>query len=149
MSMKEYRSAILPLNDLLARNMDLLALFEKVIEDIDHPTLAEWIQEMIVNHQNLADELAFEVQKVGGKPSEKTSMLGDIQRFWITLKKNILNRDNEKILEDCESMENQIFKAYDKVLNEVTMPLSTTNVLRRHYDIIRKSIIKLDMELHT
>lgn len=149
MSMKEYRPAIMPLNDLLARNMDLLALFEKIMDDIDHKELVAWIREMMINHQNFADELAFEVQKIGGKASEKTSMLGDIQRFWITLKKNILNRDNEKILEDCEGMENQIFKAYDKVLNEVTMPLSTTNVLRRHYEVIRKSIIKLDMELHT
>lgn len=148
MKMQEYQSAILPLNDLVARNLDLLTLFEKVIEDIDHPSLKNWVQEMMKNHQNFADELAFEVQKVGGEPSEKTSMLGDIQRFWITLKKNILNRDNEKVLEDCEGMENQIFKAYDKVLNEVTMPLSTTNALRRHYEIIQKSIVKLDLELH-
>jgi uncharacterized protein (TIGR02284 family) len=146
--MQEYQSAIFPLNDLLVRNMDLLTLFEKVVEDIDHPSLRDWIEEMMKNHQNFADELAFEVQKIGGSPTEKTSMLGDIQRFWITFKKNILNRDNEKVLEDCEHMESQIFNAYDKVLNKVTMPLSTTNALRRHYEIIQKSIVKLDMELH-
>lgn len=148
MNMQEYQSAILPLNDLLARNLDLLTLFEKVVEDIDHPSLKNWVQEMMKNHHNFADELAFEVQKVGGEPSEKTSMLGDIQRFWITLKKNILNRNNEKVLEDCERMESQIFNTYDNVLNKVTMPLSTTNALRRHYEVIQKSIVKLDMELH-
>lgn len=138
--MKEYASSIMPLNDLVARNLDVQQIFEKIVDDIDHQELKSWIEEMIEDHDIFADELAFEVQKIGGKPSEKTSILGDIQRFWITLKNNVINRNSEKVLEDCEKMEEQIFAAYDKVLNKVTMPLSTTNVLRRHYNGIKKSL---------
>ncbi len=143
--MKEYAASILPLNDLVARNLDLLRLFQKVVEDIEDQKLKNWIEEMIGYHDIFADELAFEVQKIGGQPSERTSILGDIQRFWITFKNNILTRDSEKILEDCESVEEQIFSAYDKVLDKVTMPLSTTNVLRRHYEVIKKSIQFLEV----
>ncbi len=143
--MKEYAASILPLNDLVARNLDLLRIFEKVVGEIEDQKLKNWIEEMIEHHDIFADELAFEVQKIGGRPSEKTSILGDIQRFWITLKNNIVNRDSEKILDDCENMEEQIFAAYDKVLDKVTMPLSTTNVLRRHFEVIKKSIQFLEV----
>ena len=110
------------LNDLIRINNDRISGYEKGIEELkpEDADLTVLFRRYIQESRKYADELAHEVQRLGGDPADGTTNSGKIYRVWMDLKAVVTGKDRKTVLENCEFGEDAAQKAYDMALNSDT-----------------------------
>jgi uncharacterized protein (TIGR02284 family) len=107
------------INDLIQINHDRVVGYEKGIDELkdEDQDLKTLFNRYILESRQYSQELAQEVTRLGGKPSDGTTNSGKIYRVWMDLKAVVTGHDRETVLNNCEFGEDAAQKAYDMALN--------------------------------
>jgi len=136
------------LNDLIRINNDRVSGYEKASAETD--TIDVDLRAIFMGYANdsnkYANELALEVNRLGGESADGTTGLGKIYRAWMDVKSTFTGQDRQAILSSCEYGEDQAQKAYadalasDAEMNADIRQLITSQkaALKKSHDIIKK-----------
>ena len=126
------------LNQLVEINNDRIAGYENAVKETDDSTLKSLFTKLAETSRKCREELAAEVQKLGGSPKEGTATSGKIYRLWMDVKAALTNKDRKAILSSCEFGEDTAVKAYEEVLQK-TDEISTEHqyLLKKQYALIK------------
>lgn len=139
------------LNDLFTRNRDAQKGYVEAANHINQKELSKWMIDYSTQRQLFAAELDLEIRRLGGRPEDSTSVLGEIHRVWIDLKGQLSNNDPHAMLEECTRGEEKAVADYDEILDEQKgMSIETRNLLNRHKSKIINALnqIKTMMKMY-
>jgi uncharacterized protein (TIGR02284 family) len=106
------------LNELVEINNDRVAGYEQASKETDDATLKNLFSSLGQTSRKCREELAAEVQKMGGTPKEGTATSGKLYRIWMDVKAALTNKDRKTILSSCEFGEDVAVKAYEEALQK-------------------------------
>jgi uncharacterized protein (TIGR02284 family) len=114
------------LNDLILINNDRIEGYERAIKELkdggDDLNLEPVFLRFIDDSRRYKMELGTEVQALGRDMEQGTSASGKLHRAWIAVKETFTGHDTHNLLEECESGEDAIKKAYQDALNDDVLP---------------------------
>jgi uncharacterized protein (TIGR02284 family) len=108
------------LNDLVQINNDRVAGFEKAGENLeeDHNGLRTIFEKLAGESRNNAAQLTELARQFGSEEDAGTSASGSLHRAWLDIKSTFTGNDQESILDECETGEDAIKKAYASALDD-------------------------------
>ncbi len=108
------------LNDLLAINNDRIVGYERALKETkdENADLKPVFTSMIDESRTIRNELAREVQALGGAYESGTTTSGKIYRAWMDVKTVFTGTDRHSILASCERGEDAAQKAYSDAFEE-------------------------------
>jgi len=108
------------LNDLVQINNDRVAGFEKAGENLeeDHNGLRTIFEKLAGESKNNAAQLTELARQFGSEEDAGTSASGSLHRAWLDIKSTFTGNDQESILDECETGEDAIKKAYASALDD-------------------------------
>ena len=111
------------LNTLIQINNDRIEGYGHAAEETDESVLKGLFNGMAAKSRMLNSQLADEVQKYGGQPTESTTSLGKAFRVWMDFKAALTGKDRKAILVSCEYGEDAAQDAYaDAIKNGSELP---------------------------
>ena len=111
------------LNTLVQINNDRIDGYEHAKNETDESDLKVLFNGMAVRSRMLNRQLANEVLKYGGKPTESTTTLGKVFRAWMDFKATLTGKDRKAILVSCEFGEDAAQDTYaDAIKNGSELP---------------------------
>ncbi|MFV5695414.1 ferritin-like domain-containing protein [Flavobacterium sp. LB3P122] len=121
----ENEKTIHVLNDLVEINNDRIDGYETASEETEEADLKALFFQFGQTSMKCKDELAQEIVRLGGKPTESTRVSGKFFRVWMDLKAALTGKNRKLILESCEYGEEAAQKSYIDALNARADHLST------------------------
>ncbi|MEO6932523.1 MAG: PA2169 family four-helix-bundle protein [Chitinophagaceae bacterium] len=111
-------SSVEILNDLIQINNDRVEGYKRAIKEADDSDvdLKSIFQRMEDESRQYLSELNREVVKLGGEPTQGTTVSGKIYRAWMDVKATFTGSDRLAVLENCEFGEDAAQKAYKEAL---------------------------------
>ena len=111
------------LNTLVEINNDRIEGYELAAKETDELDLKGLFNGMAAKSRMLNNQLANEVRKNGGKPTESTTLLGKVFRVWMDFKATLTGKDRKAILVSCEFGEDAAQETYaDAIKNGNDLP---------------------------
>ena len=104
------------LNSLVIINNDRIEGYEIALKETKEPDLKNLFAQFIATSKNCKQELAMEIETLGGKIAEGTNTSGKFFRAWMEVKAAITGKDRKAILKSCEYGEEKARSAYNDVL---------------------------------
>ena len=145
--MKEMTSAI---RDLINRLEDAEKGFLEIKKSISNPILREWMSKY-ANERNLFQmKLNGILNEFNLNQKPETSFLGDMHRMFIDFKLNNLSDDYDSIINEIERGSKVLIKDYEKVIDEIKMPINIKSSLQNQKGRIEqelKDLMKLKAEM--
>ncbi len=141
------QKAIDILNTLIVINNDRFqGYFTASLETEDYD-LKILFSEFSQTSLNCKTELATEVKKLGGTPSEGTSISGDFYNIWMEVKASITGNDVHAIINSCAYGESVALDAYNEKLRNHFPELSPDQhtILYAQYDLIKADYEKIKL----
>ncbi len=129
------------LNSLITINNDRIEGYETASEATEEHELKTLFGKLISTSRKCRQELALEVNKLGGKAAEGTKTAGKFFRAWMDVKAALTSKDRKAILNSCEYGEDKAKDTYDEVLENELEHLSA-----KHQTMIiaQKSLLEAD-----
>lgn len=124
------------LQDLLKENYDAERIFKQGIENTDNLELKRFLQSQALQRNRFADELTDEIVSLNAKPSEKTTVGGDIHHAWVGLKNAFTSNNSETVLNEAISGEKTSLREYRDRLEKENFPPRIRQVIQRQCDEI-------------
>ena len=90
------------LNTLVQINNDRIEGYGHAADETDESDLKRLFNGMAAKSRMLNSQLATEVRKYGGQPTESTTSLGKAFRVWMDFKATLTGKDRKAILASCE-----------------------------------------------
>ena len=112
------------LNTLVQINNDRIEGYETAIKETKENDLKDLFLELSKTSFKCKNELANEVIKLGGTPTEATKITGKFFRMWMDVKVALSTNDRKTILSSCEFGEDVAVETYNKVLRDKAEDLS-------------------------
>jgi len=107
------------LNTLVQINNDRIEGYEHAANETDVSELKGLFYGMAAKSRVLNSQLATEVRKYGGQPTESTTTLGKAFRVWMDFKATLSGKDRKAILASCEYGEDAAQDTYaDAIKND-------------------------------
>jgi uncharacterized protein (TIGR02284 family) len=113
------------LNSLITIHNDRIEGYETALNETEEQDLKTLFASFIDNSQKCKQELAMELNRLGGEVAEGTLASGKFFRAWMDVKAALTGRDREAILDSCEYGEDHTLDAYDEALEDDVAYLST------------------------
>jgi uncharacterized protein (TIGR02284 family) len=131
------------LNSLITINNDRIEGYETATKETEEFDLKALFSQFISTSQKCNLELVREVNFLGGKPAEGTTISGKFFRIWMDVKAALSGKDRKTILDSCEYGENNAINTYENALENESEHLSP-----EQYYIIstQKSLLKTDYD---
>ena len=129
--MKDLKSGMETLNDLILINNDRIEGFERAIGELtDQDTdLKGTFVKLIAESHQFKMEIATEIAASGTDIEEGTSTSGSLHRTWLEVKSAFSGHSNHTVLEECEFGEDSIKKAYATAIADENIPAYITEML--------------------
>jgi uncharacterized protein (TIGR02284 family) len=116
------QKTIAALNTLIQINNDRFEGYDAAFkEEQDLKTL---FSQLMLTSQKCKQELVIDVIRLGGIPTESTTITGKFFRVWMDVKAMITGKDQKAILSSCEYGENIALDTYQNVLKNEMQFLS-------------------------
>jgi uncharacterized protein (TIGR02284 family) len=128
------------LNNLLEKNYDAEAGYKMAKDKVKSPRLQNFFDQQQQNRYNFGHELKEEIRNYGKSPDKGTSFTADAHRAWINVKAAVSGDQEEAVLEEAIRGEKAAIEEYNEVINDMTLPASTKNVLIKHRDNIQTAL---------
>ena len=130
--MENNKETIEILNDLVLVNNDRIVGYEEALKEIevDDGELRPLFLELIEQSHQFKMQLATEIEVLGSDVESGTSTSGKIHRAWLEVKAAFSGHSEKNILEECESGEDAIKKAYESALDNEYLPNYIKDILR-------------------
>lgn len=139
---KSIEETIEILNDLVKINNDRIRGYEKAIENTDtmEAELKALYSRMMEESYDYNRELSELVIKLGGDPSDETTVPGKIYHAWMDVKATFSGNDTKSTLAACEFGEDAAQKAYEKALErEFPLPADVHAIIMRQKSLLKGS----------
>ena len=149
--MKSNESVVEVLNDLIQINNDRIEGYERAAKETDDvdADLRALFNRMADESRQYVPELTAAVLRLGGEPSNDTTIRGKIYRAWMDVKATFTGKDRKSILSSCEYGEDAAQRAYESavkdedltgeyrelVLRQKTALKASHDVIKRHRDM--------------
>lgn len=137
----EKEKAIEVLNTLITINNDRIEGYETASKETEEFDLKALFAQFISTSKNCKQELAREVNKLGGEEAEGTKVSGKFFRMWMDVKAALTGKDRKTILNSCEYGEDEALDTYEKVLENDLDHLSAD---QKSMIYTQKSLLKGD-----
>lgn len=137
----EKEKTIEVLNSLITINNDRIEGYETAIKETEEYDLKSLFTQFISTSKKCKQELAMEVNTLGGKVAEGTKISGKFFRVWMDVKAALTGGDRKAILSSCEYGEDEALDTYTEALENDSEHLS---VQQQTMIIEQKSLIKAD-----
>jgi uncharacterized protein (TIGR02284 family) len=133
---KEKSIAIL--NTLIEINNDRIAGYETASNETEEDDLKSVFSQFVKSSIKFKEELASEVQKLGGAPTQQTKTEGKVFRAWMGVKTVLTAHHSRSILNSCEIGEDVAVDAYNNALSNHGEDLSAEQLtmIRSQYSTI-------------
>lgn len=125
------------LNELVEINNDRIAGYQQAIKETNEPALKTLFMQMVETSKKCRSELAAEVNKLGGEPTEGTATSGKLYRVWMDIKSAFTNKDRKAILSSCEYGEDFAVHAYEDTLQSDDLMTEHQYLLKKQYALIK------------
>ncbi len=106
------------LNTLVQINNDRIDGYGHAAKETDESDLQGLFNGMAAKSRMLNNQLANEVRKYGGQPTESTTTLGKAFRLWMDFKAALTGKDRKAILASCEFGEDAAQGTYTDAIKE-------------------------------
>ena len=114
------QNTISDLNMLIEINNDRILGYSIASIEADEKDLKEMFSEFSHTSRVCKSELANEVQRLGGRPSEQTKTNGKIFRVWNSIEDALISKDRKLIIDNCEYAEYINLDIYNNaILNDI------------------------------
>lgn len=126
------------LNELVEINNDRVAGYEQAAKEIEEEDLKGVFNKLADDSRKCQDELASQVQKLGGTAKKGTSTSGKVYRVWMDVRSALTNKDRHAVLSSCETGEDVAVKAYEEAMDK-TKEISPegAQIIQKQAGIIR------------
>lgn len=129
------------LNSLITVNNDRIEGYETASEATEERDLKTMFAQFISTSQKCRQELAKEINTLGGEVAEGTETKGKFFRAWMDLKVSFTNKDRKAILESCEYGEDKAKEAYNKALED---GLDHLSIAQQNMILAQRSSLKVN-----
>ncbi|MES2619664.1 MAG: PA2169 family four-helix-bundle protein [Bacteroidota bacterium] len=110
------------LNTLVEINNDRVEGYKTALKETEDADLKELFKNMAHDSFGFKNELADEIMKLGGEPTQSTCTSGKVYRAWMDIRAALSNKDRKAILSSCEFGEDAALETYEKVLKSIESP---------------------------
>ena len=137
----EKEKVIEVLNSLITINNDRIEGYAKASKETEEHDLKTLFARFISTSQQCKQELAREVNTMGGEVATGTKISGKFFRVWMDVKAALTGKDREAILNSCEFGEDEAQETYNEALENNFEHLTA----EQHTMIMgQKSLLKAD-----
>lgn len=119
---KNQSDLVSELNKLVEINNDRVEGYKKALKETDDADLKELFKNMAEHSFGFKNELADEIMKLGGEPTQSTGTSGKVYRAWMDIRAAFTNKDRKDILSSCEHGEDAAIETYEEVLKSTLSP---------------------------
>lgn len=131
------------LNDLLEKTYDAEKGFKKASENVDEGHLKRYFQGKAQERYDFGHALKNEIKQFGQKVDKGDSLTSKAHRSWMDIKSLFASNDEEAMLEEAIKGEKKAIEAYDEVLGETSLPISTKALLLEQRNKIDTGLMKI------
>jgi len=131
--------SIVVLNSLVVINNDRIEGYESASKETKDSDLLLLFAHLSQTSVKFKQELVDEIHKLGGKPTEGTTIMGRFFRVWMDVKAAFTKDDRKTILDSCEYGEDTAVEAYNDALKEHDNCISTEQraMLKAHHALLK------------
>jgi uncharacterized protein (TIGR02284 family) len=134
------------LNDLIATCRDSEEGFGKAAKGVHSDHLGHRFAGIARQRAQFADELANQVQRIGGAPAPSGHQSGIQHRGWRELETSIRPKDDPTFLAECEQGEENTLNHYEHALTR-DLPPEARTLVERHRLAVQEALLELrDLE---
>ena len=124
------------LNGLIETCRDSEKGFRSAAERIAEPHLRILFTDYRCQRAQLAEELQFEVSRLGAHPVDSESLAGKLHHGWVELKEAVTGHDDMDILAECEHVEDVALEHYRDAIH-ADLPATAAQIVRRQYAAVQ------------
>ena len=128
------------LNDLLERTYDAEKGFKKAAENVEHQGLKNYFNNKAQQRYEFGHELKNEIKSFGQNVEKGGSLKGSAHRAWMDVKSMFSADNEEKMLEESLRGERAALDEYNDIMEDVSIPASTKNVLSNQKNKIQAGL---------
>jgi uncharacterized protein (TIGR02284 family) len=128
------------LNDLLEKTYDAEKGFKKAAENTDNPGLQSYFNGKAQQRYDFGHALKSEIKSFGQEVDKGDSLTGKAHRAWMDVKALFSSDDDEAMLEEAIRGEKASVEEYEDVLNDTSLPSSTSTLLRSQKQAIESGL---------
>ncbi len=130
------------LNELIEKNMNAKDGYEMAIDKVENSEVKNFFKNRAEERARFVKELRSEVWDNGEIPENSGNITGELHRTWMSLKTAFSTNNEDAILEETIRGEKSSLEEYNEILNEGTMPMPITNILREQRNAIEATVAK-------
>ncbi|MES2730705.1 MAG: PA2169 family four-helix-bundle protein [Bacteroidota bacterium] len=118
--------------------------YEKAVQESENSQYQALYRELSIQRSNFAQELNRLISQYGGKAETDTTLKGKLYRQWMDVKAAIAGRDEDAILDSNIYGEEWALKAYNKALDDSSLPQEVRSVIERQRQASQEAYAKLN-----
>ena len=130
------------LNDLLATCRDSEEGFGKAAKGVHSDELRNRFTRIARQRGDFSDELARQVEALGGEPANSGHLSGIQQRGWRELETSIRPKDDGTFLAECQAGEENTLRHYDQALAR-ELPAGVAPVVEQQRAAVAQVLVDL------
>jgi uncharacterized protein (TIGR02284 family) len=133
------------INTLITINNDRIDGYELAVGESEQLDFKRLFTENAATSKHCNVDLAKEVIKLGGTPSEGTKNLGKFFRVWMEMKTALTDNDRKTILNSCDFGEEKARETYSEILQndaELLTP-EQTEMIKSQRELLSKDHSKI------
>ncbi len=134
---KQEENLVSELNKLMEINNDRVEGYKKALKETNDADLKELFKNMAEHSFGFKNELADEIMKHGGEPTQSTCTSGKVFRAWMDIRAALTNKDRKGILSSCEFGEDAALETYEEVIKNVQVPGPFALITKQRSDLQR------------
>lgn len=147
------KETINAINTLITINNDRIDGYELAVGESEQQDFKELFTENAATSKNCNLDLAKEVIRLGGTPSEGTKTSGKFFRVWMEMKTALTDNDRKAILNSCDYGEENAREVYTEVLKNEDKSLNPTqtSLIKKQLELLIKDhskIITMQNSIH-
>jgi uncharacterized protein (TIGR02284 family) len=128
------------LNELVVINNDRIEGYEKAAEETKDPELKDIFHRFMSQSQKFKQELAQNVQQLGGEVKTGTKASGKLYRAFMDVKAALTGNDRKTVLDSCERGEDVALEHYkDALQSDAHLSPEVRQIVERQRDELQKS----------
>lgn len=118
------------LNELIATNRGIIAVYHTAVERLDHEANVEIVQAYTEQHETFVTELSNMVVRYGGEPATAAGGGSLVKQAWVTLKAAVTEGDGPVLAEVTQDAE-KVLEAYGEAMGQ-DLPDDARELIRKH-----------------
>jgi uncharacterized protein (TIGR02284 family) len=135
---KQNKELASELNKLVEINNDRIQGYKTALKETEDFDLKDLFKRMVDHSFNFKNQLADEILKVGGEPTQGTCTSGKVYRAWMDIRAALTKKDRKAIVSSCEYGEDAALERYEEVLKDDHLSLAVRNMVVAQKELLQQ-----------